>query len=239
MGGVSVRYRYEHDRPQSLKEFTIRRLTRRTDQQWIYALKEVDLEVLRGEVVGIIGRNGAGKSTLLKTISKIIRPTKGRVEVWGETAALLGVGSGFHIELSGRENVYLYSSILGRSEEETKDLFDSIVDFSGIDKFIDSPLRTYSTGMIARLGFAVAMAKRPNNLLVDEVLGVGDAAFREKCRARFESFRGRGSTIIIVTHSMGIVKSMCDRVVWLHQGRFELIGKPEEVIEPYEEFLRQ
>lgn len=234
---VSVRYRHEHDRPHSLKGFAIRRLTQQSEQKWILALNGISLEVNRGEVLGIIGRNGAGKSTLLKVISKIVRPTTGRMRVWGETSSLLGVGSGFHSELSGRENVFLYSSLLGRSEEETHELYKSIVEFSEIEDFIESPLRIYSTGMVARLGFAVAMAKRPDNLLVDEVLGVGDVSFREKCSQRFAEFRDRGSTILIVTHSMGTVKSMCDRALWLHKGEVATRGNPGDVVEAYQGFL--
>jgi ABC-type polysaccharide/polyol phosphate transport system ATPase subunit len=234
---VSVRYRHDHDRPHSLKEFAIRRLTQKTEQKWILALDMVSLEVNRGEVFGIIGRNGAGKSTFLKVVSKILRPTHGRVQLWGESSSLLGIGSGFHNELSGRENIFLYSSILGRSMGETNELFQSIVEFSEIEDFIDSPLRTYSTGMVARLGFAIAMAKRPDNLLVDEVLSVGDVAFREKCSKRFREFREQGSTILIVSHSMATVQSLCDRAVWLHKGKINAQGNSDIVVEAYRTFV--
>lgn len=231
---ASVYYKHSRNKPGTFKEFTIRRTKRDIKSELICALDRISIDIYHGEVFGIIGRNGAGKSTFLKIISKIIRPAHGRVQVWGETTSLLGVGAGFHVELTGRENIYLYSTILGRSQKRTRELLESIVDFADLDEFIDSPLRTYSTGMVARLGFAVAMAERPQILLVDEVLGVGDVQFRNKCSERFAYFQEQGSTIVIVTHSMNVAEGMCDRVLWLNNGRDEARGNPKEVVSAYQ-----
>jgi ABC-type polysaccharide/polyol phosphate transport system ATPase subunit len=234
---ISVHYRHERNRPTSLKEFAIRRLKGDLGREVIRALEGVSLEVRVGEVFGIIGRNGAGKSTLLKVISRIIRPSRGRVRVWGKTASLLGVGAGFHPELTGRENVFLYSSILGRNHSETEHRFDEIVKFAELSDFIDSPLRVYSSGMITRLGFAVAMSERPDILLIDEVFRVGDEKFRDKCRLRFEQFQAAGTTIIIVTHGMSVIENLCDRGIWLNEGEIQVIGEAKEIVSAYRHFL--
>ncbi len=236
---VSVLYRRESDRPTSVKELFVRLVKDQMDGQYVRALDDISLDVLKGEVFGVVGRNGAGKSTLLKTISRIIRPTQGRVQVWGRVSALLALGAGFHKELTGRENVYLYSSLLGRSELETKELFDSIVEFAEIQDFIDSPIRMYSTGMIARLGFATAMAQQPDILLVDEVLGVGDEMFREKCRTRFREFQERGATVVIVSHRLDEIQRLCQRALWLHEGKGMRYGGAKEVAEQYRRFQKQ
>lgn len=233
---ISVYYRHEQNRPTSLKEFVIRRIKGDLDGAVIKALESVSLEVGVGEVFGIIGRNGAGKSTLLKVISRIIRPTRGRLRVWGRSASLLGVGAGFHPELTGRENVFLYSAILGRKQSETEKRFNAIVEFAELSDFIDTPIRVYSSGMIARLGFATAMADKPEILLVDEVLGVGDQQFRVKCEARFNDFRRVGTTIIIVSHNMRVIETMSDRALWLHNGCIEALGSAKEVVMAYRKF---
>ncbi len=205
----------------------------------IKALDGVSLEIQRGEVYGIIGRNGSGKSTLLKVLSRIILPTRGRVQIWGRVSPLLGVGAGFHRELTGRENIYLYSAILGRSQARTRELFDEIVAFAELEEFIDEPIRTYSSGMVARLGFAVAMAEVPEILLVDEVLAVGDERFKDKCNARFQEFTAQGSTIIFVSHNMHAVQEMCSRVSWIHQGKLLMTGDATTVINEYRKFIRR
>lgn len=236
---VAVYYRLHRNRPTSLKEYAIRWLKRDLEPTYVRALDGVSLEIHAGEVFGVIGRNGAGKSTLLKVISGIVWPTRGRVRVWGRVVSLLGVGAGFHEELTGRENVYLYSAILGRSGSQTEALFPSIVEFAELEDFIDSPLRVYSNGMKARLGFAVAMAERPDILLVDEVLAVGDEQFQLKCQRRFREFREQGTTIVIVSHSMRTIEEMCSRVLWLVDGRVGGIGPAEEVVQMYRDFQQR
>ena len=233
---VSVVYRRTLNPPTSLKEYFVRAARGGLSSATRRALDGVSLEIRRGEVFGIIGRNGAGKTTLLRAISRIIRPTEGRVRVWGTTVPLLGVGAGFNDDLTGRENAYVYSSILGRLRADTDRLIPGIVDFSELGDYFDSPVRTYSQGMVARLGFAVAMAVRPDLLLVDEVLAVGDEAFREKCARRFDEFRRAGTTVVLVTHSLPMVIQLSDRCAWLHHGDLQAVGKPPEVAEEYRRY---
>lgn len=233
---ASVFYRLHRNRPKSLKEYALRRIRARLEVDYVKALDGISLEIQTGEVFGIVGRNGAGKSTLLKVISGIVRPTSGRVRVWPKPASLLAIGAGFHEELTGRENVYLYSAILGRSRSLTDSLLDGIVDFAELSDFIDSPLRVYSSGMVARLGFATAMAERPELLLVDEVLGVGDEQFQQKCQAKFLEFREGGTTTVIVSHSLRIVELMCSRVAWLMNGRLESLGAASSIVADYKAF---
>ena len=234
---VAVDYRLEMDRPTSLKEYAIRRIRRDIQSEYVSALAGVSMEIRAGEVFGVIGRNGAGKSTLLKVISKIVMPTRGRVRVWGPVVSLLGIGAGFHEELTGRENIYLYSAILGRTSTSTSALVDAIIEFAELSDFIHSPVRVYSTGMKARLGFAIAMADRPSILLVDEVLAVGDEQFQKKCQQRFNDFQSQGTTIVIVSHSMRAIETMCGRAVWLTDGRVGGLGKAEEVVHAYHDYL--
>ena len=236
---VSVHYRIRRDRPTSLKEYAIRWTQRGLNAEYVKAINDVSLQIRKGKILAIIGRNGAGKTTLLRVISGIIRPKQGRVRVWGDVVSLLGVGAGFHFELTGRENAFLYSAILGRSQAKTKELFPGIVEFAELADFIDSPLRVYSSGMIARLGFAVAMAEQPDVLLVDEVLRVGDEQFQAKCHARFEEFTTSGTTVIMATHAMSAVRTMCDRAVWLQNGVVEALGAADEVAGKYQEALKE
>jgi ABC-type polysaccharide/polyol phosphate transport system ATPase subunit len=236
---VSIHYRREINRPTSLKEYVARRVRGRIPNEMFQAIEDVSLDVREGEVFGVVGRNGAGKSTLLRAVAGIIRPTGGRLRVWGRVTALLGVGAGFHPELTGRENVYLYSSLLGMTRGDTSVMFDDILEFSELKDFIDSPLRVYSTGMIARLGFAVAMARPPEIMLVDEVLGVGDEMFREKCRIRFNAFVAGGATILLVSHNLEEVGNLCVRAVWLHRGRVAEIGDAGPVVGAYRLFQQE
>lgn len=230
---VSVCYRVPNQRVTSFKGYMIQRLTGRIRYQAVWALQDVTLKIDRGEIVGLIGPNGAGKSTLLKVIARVIRPTRGRVWVRGRVAPLIGLGAGFHPELTGRENVYLNAAILGHSRSETDERFQDIVDFAELWDFIDAPVRTYSTGMVARLGFAVATAWKPDILIVDEVLAVGDEAFQQKCRARMTEFQNRGTAILMVSHSMPTVEALCHRAVWLDHGRIQAIGPAREVAALY------
>jgi lipopolysaccharide transport system ATP-binding protein len=198
-----------------------------------WALKDVDLEIDPGEVVGIIGHNGAGKSTLLKILSRITRPTTGRVELRGRVGSLLEVGTGFHPELTGRENIFLNGSILGMSRREIVRRFDEIVDFAEVERFLDTPVKRYSSGMYVRLAFAVAAHLEPEILLVDEVLAVGDAQFQKKCLSKMEGIASGGRTIIVVSHQMSLVQRISDRVAMLERGRVVAVGATETVLARY------
>ncbi len=203
----------------------------------LWALRDVSFEVNRGDVVGVIGRNGAGKSTLLKVLSQITEPTSGRVRIRGRVSALLEVGTGFHPELTGRENVYLNGTILGMTRREIDRKFDEIVDFSGVEKFLDTPVKRYSSGMKVRLAFAVAAHLEPEILIVDEVLAVGDYEFQKKCLGKMEevSRGGVNRTVLFVSHNMGMIRSLCSRCILVKQGRIEFDGTTEETIDRYDE----
>jgi lipopolysaccharide transport system ATP-binding protein len=206
---------------------------REPDDGTIWALRDVSFEVKRGEVVGVIGRNGAGKSTLLKILSRITEPTSGRAEIHGRVGSLLEVGTGFHPELTGRENVYLSGAILGMRRTEIDRKFEEIVDFSGVEKFIDTPFKRYSSGMRVRLGFAVAAHLDPEILLVDEVLAVGDAAFQKKCLGKMGEVAGEGRTVVFVSHQMDMIGNMCSWCILLSNGLISLTGDSQEVIGHY------
>lgn len=198
-----------------------------------WALKDVNFEIKRGDVVGIIGRNGAGKSTLLKVLSRITEPTEGRVEIKGRVASLLEVGTGFHPELSGRENVYLNGAILGMTRAEINRKFDEIVDFSGVEKFLDTPVKRYSSGMYVRLAFAVAAHLEPEILVVDEVLAVGDAEFQKKCLGKMQDVAGQGRTVLFVSHNMAAVQAMCKSGILMESGRVAHVGNTESALQAY------
>ncbi len=199
------------------------------------ALKDISFEVHEGEVFGVIGHNGSGKSTLLKCMAGILQPNEGSVSVNKRMSALLELGAGFHPELSGRDNVFLNAAILGMSRRDIAGRFDEIVDFSGLEGFIDSPVKTYSTGMYVRLAFAVAINVDPQLLIIDEILAVGDVTFQQKCMEKFVDFRNEGRTIVLVTHAMASVKDMCDRAIWLEHGHLAAEGDPSELVEAYTE----
>jgi len=194
----------------------------------IWALKEISCEVKRGEVVGIIGPNGAGKSTLLKILSRITEPTAGFVEIHGRVGSLLEVGTGFHQELTGRENIYLNGAILGMRRTEIDNKFDEIVSFAEVERFMDTPVKHYSSGMRLRLGFSVAAHLEPEILLVDEVLAVGDAAFQKKCMGKMGNVAQQGRTVLFVSHNMGAITQLCERVLWLEDGKLKLTGPASE-----------
>lgn len=198
-----------------------------------WALNDVSFEVKQGERIGIVGRNGAGKSTLLKVLSRIITPTKGRITIDGRVASLLEVGTGFHPELSGRENIFLNGSILGMSKSEIKSKFDEIVAFSEVEKFLDTPVKRYSSGMYVRLAFAVAAHLEPEILIVDEVLAVGDAEFQKKCLGKMKEVSGEGRTVLFVSHNMAAVRNLCDKAILLNKGTVTLQGSVDEVINEY------
>lgn len=235
---VSVRYRVTPERINSLKEYVLRRAQQRPTHAEFSALRNVNLEMHRGETLGVIGRNGAGKSTLLKVISRVIRPKEGRVQVRGRVAPLLELGAGFHFELTGRENIFLNGALLGHSQQEIRDRFQQIVDFADLWEFIDAPLRTYSTGMVARLGFSIATAWQPELLIIDEVLSVGDAEFQLKSAERIQSIRGAGASILLVSHNIELIKTVCDRAVWLDHGIVIGLGSAIEIAAQYLEDTR-
>lgn len=230
---VSIVYRVTKERITSFKEYAIRRARREVMHEEFWALRDVNLVLSRGEVFGLVGRNGAGKSTMLKVIAKVLRPSHGRVWVKGHVAPLLEMGAGFHVELTGRENIYLYGSLLGHSRAEMDAKVDRIVDFAELWDFIDVPLRTYSTGMVTRLGFSIATDIQPDVLIVDEILGVGDEAFQRKSRERMLSFCEGGTTVLLVTHNSELMRSMCDRAMWLDKGEMKMIGPADEVADAY------
>ena len=230
---VSVSYRLPSERIGTFKEYAIRKLQRKIKIEKFWALNDISLQVNQGDVFGLIGNNGAGKSTMLKVISKVLKPTKGRVVVYGKIAPLLELGAGFHPELSGRENVFLNGALLGYSREDMEAVFDEIVDFAELEQFINSPVRTYSSGMYARLGFAVATAHMPEILILDEILSVGDEAFQKKSRDRLQDFQKHGATVLMVSHALDSMIGMCNRVAWIDHGNLRKIGAPQEVIDAY------
>jgi ABC-type polysaccharide/polyol phosphate transport system ATPase subunit len=230
---IGVRYRVASERVLTFKEYLIRRFRGEIKMRDFWALDDIDLNIVRGETMGLIGPNGAGKSTLLKLIARVMRPTKGRVFVKGKVAPLLEFGAGFHPDLSGRENVFLNGALLGFTNDEMQEKFDQIVDFAELWDFIDVPIRNYSSGMSARLGFAIATDVEPDILILDEVLSVGDEAFQRKCLLRMGGFREMGATIILVSHNMDTILEMCQRTIWLDQGRVQKIGETGDVVQAY------
>ena len=228
---LAKRFRIYHERNQSLKASVMRGRRARYDEFW--ALDGVSFEVHKGETFGVIGHNGSGKSTMLKCLARILRPDRGRVAVTGSLSALLELGAGFHPELSGRENVYLNAAILGLSRRDVDKRFDDIVGFAGLERFIDTPVKTYSSGMFVRLGFAVAINVEPEVLLIDEVLAVGDESFQRKCAEKIAEFRDESRTIVIVSHGVGQLRQLCNRVAWLDHGLVRAIGTGPEVVDAY------
>lgn len=231
--GVSKQFRLYQERNQSLKVAMMRGGRARYDEFW--ALRDVTFDIPTGSTFGLIGQNGSGKSTLLKCLARILTPDEGTISVRGKVSALLELGAGFHQELSGRENVYLNGSILGLSHKEIDRKFDDIVGFAGLDKFIDTPVKNYSSGMYVRLGFSVAISVDPDVLFVDEVLAVGDESFQRKCDEKFADLKAAGTTIVVVSHSLATVRTMCDQAAWLENGVVKGVGNPARLIEAYVE----
>lgn len=230
---VSIRFRLSDDRILSLKEFFTRKLDGKLSYSEFWALRNVSFQVKKGEVMGIIGSNGAGKSTLLKVISGIIKPTSGKVTCYGNVVPMLELGSGFDMDLTGRENIFLNGAVLGYSKEYLRSKYEEILDFSELGQFIDVPIRNYSSGMLMRLAFSVATMVNPEILIVDEILAVGDEAFQAKSRDRMKKLMSGGTTVLFVSHSLEQIRQMCDRVVWLDHGQVKMIGKAAEVCDQY------
>ncbi len=228
---VSKKFRLERDRPSSVKEAVLRFGRRDVSDFWV--LREVDLEIEAGSFFGLIGHNGSGKSTLLRLIAGIHRPTTGEIKTHGRLSALLELGSGFHPDLTGRENVFLNGAMLGLTRGQMAAAMDGLIDFSGIGDFIDSPVKIYSSGMYVRLGFAVAVNVDPEILLVDEVIAVGDQEFQQRCMEHMNKLLAGGTTIVLVSHSSDLVIDLCDRVGWLDHGHLRDVGEPTAVVDSY------
>lgn len=232
--GITMRFKMTFDRVQTIKEYMVQLLHGKIKYEEFAALTDVSFSIEKGEVIGIIGHNGAGKSTLLKIISGILKPTEGSIEVHGNIVPMLELGSGFDYDLTGRENIFLNGAILGYSEEFLKEKYDEIVAFSELGKFIEIPIRNYSSGMLMRLAFSVATVVNPDILIVDEILAVGDANFQAKSKARMMELMGGGTTVLFVSHSIEQIREMCDRVIWMDHGRVKMIGETNEVCDRYE-----
>ena len=236
LDNISVRYRAADQKIRSFKEYVIRFLKKEMQFKEFSALKNVNLQVNEGDLLGIIGRNGAGKSTLLKVISRVLIPTEGRVRLRGKVSPLIELGAGFHPELTGMENIFVNGTLLGHSRKEIESHIDEIIDFAEIGAFINSPIRTYSSGMVARLGFAVSTTWVPEILIIDEVLSVGDENFRKKSSKRMEEFREQGTATILVSHNLESISKLCTRVVWMEKGEIKAEGKTKDVIRTYKKF---
>ena len=235
---VSMLFRLNRERVDNAKEYFIRLLTRKLHYTEFWALKDVSFKVEKGDRVGIMGFNGAGKSTLLKTIAGVLKPTMGNVKVSGTIAPMLELGAGFDPNYSGAENIYLYGATMGFSRKFIDEKYNEIVEFSELKDFINAPLKSYSSGMKSRLGFAIATAVKPDVLILDEVLSVGDGGFRQKSEAKMKSIINGGATTILVSHSIGQVRSMCNKVLWLDRGRQIAFGDDVQgICEEYESFL--
>lgn len=231
---VSMVFNLATEKVDSLKEYVLKFLKRELMMQEFYALRDVNLEVSRGEAVALIGTNGSGKSTLLKVIAGVMHPTKGSVTVRGSVAPMIELGAGFDPELTARENVYLNGAVLGHDRKFMNEHFNSIIDFAELWDFVDVPVKNYSSGMVARLGFAIATAIRADVLIVDEVLAVGDFHFQEKCKKRMEEMMSGGTTLLFVSHSTQQVRQLCQKALWIKKGRVQMYGDVDEVCNAYE-----
>lgn len=230
---VSMTYRISLVKVDSLKEYFIRKIKKQIQYKEINALSNVDLVITKGERIGIIGNNGAGKSTVLKVISKVIKPTTGTVETHGRIAPLLELGAGFDQELTGRKNIYLNAAILGKSKEFIESHVEEIIEYSELEEFIDIPLKNYSSGMKARLGFAIASKVDADIIILDEVLGVGDKHFKEKSSKTIQGLINSGKTVILVSHSLGEIRKLTDKTIWLEKGKVRMIDETNKVVDAY------
>ena len=233
LNNVSIQFNMATEKVNHLKEYVIKLIKHQLLFQKFLALKNISFEVKKGESWGFVGANGAGKSTLLKTISGILKPYKGSVQINGTISPLIELGAGFDGEMTARENIFLNGCVLGYTEEYIKEKFEEIVDFSEVRNFLDVPLKNFSSGMAARLGFAIATTVKPDILICDEVLAVGDFKFREKCENRMNDLLSGGTTLLFVSHSLDQVKRMCKKAIWLDHGEIKIIGDAEEVCKLY------
>ena len=230
---LGISFRLPSEPVSGAKEFFIKSVQRKIKINTFWALRHVSFELEEGSSIGIMGRNGAGKSTLLKAVARVLTPKEGRVVVHGKVFPLLELGAGFNLDLTGHENVYLYGNILGFSNKEISRMYDEIIDFSELGSFIHVPLRSYSSGMVTRLAFAIATAVQPDILLADEILSVGDVAFQEKCMKRMNYYLEHGTTIMYVSHSAESVKKICEKRLWLDHGEIKMVGSADEVAAAY------
>lgn len=233
LDNVSIRYRMVHERVTSFKEYALRWVRGQNTYSYFWALRAISFSVNRGDVIGIIGANGAGKSTLINVVARVLRPTTGRVRVNGTIAPILSLGAGFDPEMTGRENIYLTGAMLGYSRHDMNQKLEGLLDFSGLREFIDSPLRTYSDGMVARLAFAISTDVNADLLLIDEVLTVGDKDFQKKCIERMTSFKDARTTILVVSHDLATLEELCSRIIWLEHGRIRADGNVKDVLTRY------
>jgi ABC-2 type transport system ATP-binding protein len=234
---LGISFRLYHNKRETLKEALFYRLLGKNSYEYFWALKNVSFNLAEGEVLGVIGRNGGGKSTLFKALANIYIPDEGEIIVNGKVSTLLSLGTGFDPQLSGRDNIYLNASFLGLKKVEIDELFPSIVEFAELSEFIDNPVKNYSAGMYSRLAFSIAVNIQPDILLLDEVLGVGDEKFQEKCVAKMHELMGRARAILIVAHSTKIINSTCTKVLWIDKGQVMAFGEPREVTREYRKFL--
>lgn len=221
------------ERIDNFKEYMVKFLQRKLMFEEFWALKNVSFEIKKGEAIGIIGLNGSGKSTLLKIIAHVLKPTQGSLSVYGTIAPLIELGAGFDMDLTARENIFLNGAVLGYSRSQMREKFESIMDFAELWDFVDSPLKNFSSGMVARLGFSIATISDPDILIVDEILGVGDYKFQIKCEKRMNEIISKGATVILVSHSIKQIRELCSRVIWLNKGEMVKIGETEEVCSQY------
>ena len=238
VNNVSMRFNMSKDKVDSIKEYMIRLAKRQLFFEEFWALREVSFTVEKGDVFGIVGLNGSGKSTLLKAISGILKPTEGRVRTEGVISPMIELGAGFDTDLTARENVFLNGSVLGFSRAQMKEKFDEIIEFAELQDFVDVAVKNFSSGMVARLAFSIATVIKPDILIVDEILSVGDFLFQQKCERRIQELMSGGTTVLIVSHSIEQIERLCRRVVWLEHGRVRMLGGTEEVCEAYKRVTR-
>lgn len=235
---VTIRFNLANEKIDNLKEYFVKFVKRELLFQEFLAVKDATFQIRKGESWALIGTNGSGKSTLLKAISGILKPYKGNIRVYGEIAPLIELGAGFDGNMTARENIFLNGCVLGHSKKYMEEHFDEIVEFAELGKFLDTPIKNYSSGMRARLGFAIATMVSPNILIVDEVLSVGDMKFRQKCEKRMMEMLGNGTTLLYVSHNLSEVRRLCDHVVWIEKGDIRMIGNTEDVCNEYENYMK-
>ena len=231
---VSMKFNLSSEKFDSFKEYVIKSIKNQVSFEEFWALKNVSFEVLKGEALGLIGLNGSGKSTMLKTIAGVLKPTEGTVTVYGTVAPLIELGAGFDMDLTARENVFLNGALLGHSRKEMEEYYEDIVSFSELRDFMDVPVKNFSSGMVSRLGFAIATIGTPDILIVDEVLAVGDFRFQEKCEERIQDMVRKGTTILFVSHSIQQVKKICNKIAWLEKGKLKRFGDAQTICSEYE-----
>jgi ABC-2 type transport system ATP-binding protein/lipopolysaccharide transport system ATP-binding protein len=230
---VDMQFNMNREKVEHLKEYFIKFLKRQLFYEKFDALTDISFDIQKGDVFGIVGLNGSGKSTMLKIVSGILKPTNGTVQTMGTIAPLIELGAGFDMELTARENIYLNGSVLGFSKREIDDRFEEIVAFSEMKEFLDVPMKNYSSGMVARIGFAIATITKPDILIIDEILSVGDFHFQEKCEERISEMMTGGTTVLIVSHAIDQIERLCKHVMWLEKGRVRMIGETDEICEAY------